>query len=95
MEIETIIEEMIQLEYPETPETPYPEEEIEQEMRQEIYHLIQLHLQVYQLGVSTPSYYQDTTQAILDAVYPLWEKEEFIRVHWKEEDIGQIIYEMV
>ena len=95
MEIETIIEEMIQLEYPETPETPYPEEEIEQEMRQEIYHLIQLHLQEYQLGVSKPSYYQDTTQAILEAVYPLWEKEEFIRAHWKEEDIGQIIYEMV
>jgi hypothetical protein len=105
MEIKSIIEEMIQtletpetpetLETPETPETPYPEEEIEQEMRQEIYYLIQLHLQEYPLGVSKSSYYQDTTQAILEAVYPLWEKEEFIRDHWKEEDIGQIIYEMV
>ena len=93
MEIETVIEEMIQI--LETLETTYPEEEIEQEMRQEIYHLIQLHLQEYPLGVSKPSYYQDTTQAILEAVYPLWEKEEFIRAHWKEEDIGQIIYEMV
>ena len=92
MEIETVIEEMIQiLETPETPEA----EEIEQEMRQEIYHLIQLHLQEYPLGVSKPSYYQETTQAILEAIYPLWEKEEFIRAHWKEEDIGQIIYEMV
>ena len=79
----------------ETPETPYPEDEIEQEMRQEIYYLIQLHLQEYPLGLSKSSYYQDTTQAILEAVYPLWEKEEFIRDHWKEEDIGQIIYEMV
>lgn len=96
MEIETVIEEMIQiLESPETLETTYPEEEIEQEMRQEIYHLIQLHIQEYPLGVSKPSYYQDTTQAILEAVYPLWEKEEFICAHWKEEDIGQIIYEMV
>jgi putative phage-type endonuclease len=96
MEIESVIEELIQiLETPETPEPPYPENEIEQEMRQEIYHLIQLHLQEYPLGLSKPSYYQDTTQAILEAVYPLWEKEEFIRDHWKEEDIGQIIYEMV
>ena len=96
MEIESVIEELIQiLETPETPEPPYSENEIEQEMRQEIYHLIQLHLQEYPLGLSKPSYYQDTTQAILEAVYPLWEKEEFIRDHWKEEDIGQIIYEMV
>ena len=96
MEIESVIEELIQiLETPETPEPPYPENEIEQEMRQEIYHLIQLHLQEYPLGLSKSSYYQDTTQAILEAVYPLWEKEEFIRDHWKEEDIGQIIYEMV
>ena len=99
MEIESVIEELIQIletsETPETPETPYPENEIEQEMRQEIYHLIQLHLQEYPLGLSKPSYYQDTTQAILEVVYPLWEKEEFIRDHWKEEDIGQIIYEMV
>jgi len=99
MEIESVIEELIQIletsETPETPEPPYPENEIEQEMRQEIYHLIQLHLQEYPLGLSKPSYYQDTTQAILEAVYPLWEKEEFIRDHWKEEDIGQIIYEMV
>jgi len=94
MEIESIIEEMIQI--LETPETPsYIEEEIEQEMRQEIYHLIQLHLQEYPLGISKSSYYQDTTQAILEAMYPLWEKEEFIHAHWKEEDIGQIIYEMV
>jgi hypothetical protein len=93
MEINSIIEEMIQT--LETPETPYPENEIEQEMRQEIYYLIQLHLQEYPLGVSKSSYYQDTTQAILEVVYPLWEKEEFIRDHWKEEDIGQIIYEMV
>ena len=96
MEIESVIEELIQiLETPETPEPPYSENEIEQEMRQEIYHLIQLHLQEYPLGLSKPSYYQDTTQAILEALYPLWEKEEFIRDHWKEEDIGQIIYEMV
>ena len=96
MEIESVIEELIQiLETPETPETPYSENEIEQEMRQEIYHLIQLHLQEYPLGLSKSSYYQDTTQAILEAVYPLWEKEEFICDHWKEEDIGQIIYEMV
>jgi len=108
MEIETLIEEMIQIletpetpqtpqtpETPQTPQTPYHEDEIEQEMRQEIYHLIQLHLQEYPLGLSKSSYYQDTTQAILEAVYPLWEKEEFIHTHWKEEDIGQIIYEMV
>jgi hypothetical protein len=71
------------------------QEEIEQEMRQEIYHLIQLHIQEYPLGLSKPSYYQDVTQSILEAVYPLWEKEKFITQYWKEEDIGQIIYEMV
>ena len=77
------------------PEEENEQEEIEQEMRQEIYHLIQLHIQEYPLGLSKPSYYQDVTQAILEAVYPQWEKEEFIKIHWKEEDIGQIIYEMV
>jgi hypothetical protein len=80
---------------PEKEEEHEQEQEIEQEMRQEIYHLIQLHIQEYPLGLSKSSYYQDTTQAILEAVYPLWEKEKFITQYWKEEDIGQIIYEMV
>ena len=60
------------------------EQEIEQEMRQEIYHLIQLHIQEFPLGLSKSSYYQDVTQAILEAVYPLWEKEKFITKYWKK-----------
>jgi len=89
----SIVQQQSQMEKDELEEEK--ELEIEQEMREEIYQWIQLHIQEYPLGISKSSYYQDVTQAILEAVYPLWEKENFITQYWKEEDIGQIIYEMV
>jgi hypothetical protein len=73
----------------------YDPQETEEYLREEIFQWIQLYQQEYSLTLSKPSYYQDITQAILEAVYPLWEKEPFIQEFGSEEDIGQIIYEMV
>ena len=73
----------------------YSPQETEDYMREEIYQWIRLYQQEFPLTLSKPSYNLDATQAILDAVYPRWETESFIQELGKEEDIGQIIYEMV
>lgn len=73
----------------------YSPQETEEYLREEIFQWIQLYQQEYPLSLSKPSYYQDATQSILEAVYPQWEKEPFIQEIGTEEDIGQIIYEMV
>jgi len=73
----------------------YDDQETEEYLREEIFQWIQLYQQEYPQTLSKPSYYQDMTQAILEAIYPLWEKEPFIQEFGSEEDIGQLIYEMV
>ena len=73
----------------------YDPQETEEFLREEIFQWIQLYQQEFPLTLSKPSYYQDVTQSILETVYPQWEKELFIQELGKEEDIGQIIYEMV
>jgi len=73
----------------------YEHQETEEYLREEIFQWIQLYQQEFPLTLSKPSYYHDITQAILEVVYPQWEKEPFIQEFATEEDIGQIIYEMV